>query len=267
MFVVPENMEDEIIRRANENGHFAADKTIRAIEEEYYIPEISKKVAKFIKNCVRCIIYNKKLGKKEGKLNIIDKGDVPLNTIHIDHIGPIEATTKQYKYILTMVDGFSKFVWLFPTKTTSTEETLKKLYLWSDVFGFPKRLITDKAPGFTSTSFEKFANDNSIEHLTITTGLPRGNGQIERVNRTVLSILAKISADDPKKWYKYVGNVQLAINGNYHSSTKKSPFEIMFGVKINKNFDLNIKEIIEEYLIQEFSEKRDTIEKRNNNMN
>ena len=37
------------------------------------------------------------------------------------------ATTKAYKHILVIVDGFSKFVWLYPTKSTTTKEVLNKL--------------------------------------------------------------------------------------------------------------------------------------------
>jgi len=48
---------------------------------------------------MKCIIYNKKLGKKEGFLHQIDKGSKPLHTIHVDHLGLMDATSKHYKYI------------------------------------------------------------------------------------------------------------------------------------------------------------------------
>jgi len=42
------------------------------------------------------------------------------------------------------VDGFSKFVWLYPTKSTGTEEVLEKLEKQAAVFGNPRRIVIDR---------------------------------------------------------------------------------------------------------------------------
>lgn len=107
LLVVPKSMEAEIIRDAHEVGHFAVQKTLHSIQQKYFIPHAENKVQRHIKNCIRCIIYNKKLGKKEGYLNCINKGENPLETLHVNHLGPMDATSKQYKFILAMVDAFS----------------------------------------------------------------------------------------------------------------------------------------------------------------
>jgi hypothetical protein len=33
-----------------------------------------------------------------------------LHTLHIDHVGPMTQTSKQYNHILTIIDAFTKFV-------------------------------------------------------------------------------------------------------------------------------------------------------------
>jgi len=180
----------------------------------YWIPHLEQKVQQVVNNCVRCIIFNKKLGKKEGFLSCIDKGDQPLHTLHVDHLGPMDATGKQYKYIFAMVDSFTKFIWLFPTKTTSCEETLKKLRIWSKMFGNPVRIVSDRGSALTANSFAEHMKENGIEHVWSTTG-------VERVNRTVLSIISKISVDEPAKRFKAVPEVQRAANSLVHASTKK----------------------------------------------
>jgi len=97
----------------------------------------------------------------------------------------MDATGKQYKYIFAMVDSFTKFIWLFPMKTKSCEETLKKLRIWSEIFGNPVRIVSDRGSAFTANSFAEHMKENGIEHVWSTTGVPRGNGQVESVNRTV----------------------------------------------------------------------------------
>ncbi|KAK9717787.1 Zinc knuckle [Popillia japonica] len=63
-------------------------------------------------------------GKQEGMLNPIDKADLPLQTFHLDHLGPLITTKKGYKYILVVIDGFTKFTWIYPKKTLATEEVV-----------------------------------------------------------------------------------------------------------------------------------------------
>ncbi|GFS91050.1 retrovirus-related Pol polyprotein from transposon 297 [Trichonephila clavipes] len=43
-------------------------------------------------------------------------------------------------------------------------------------------------------------------------GLPRANGQVERINRTIIPVLSKMSEDDPTKWFKHVPSLQEVLN-------------------------------------------------------
>jgi len=99
LLAIPKSLEREIITEAHNAGHFAVQKTMHAIQQSYWIPHLEGKVLKILGNCMKCIIYNKKLGKKEGFLHQIDKGSKPLHTIHVDHLGLMDATSKHYKYI------------------------------------------------------------------------------------------------------------------------------------------------------------------------
>lgn len=260
LLVVPKLMEKEIIVKMHEIGHFGTTKTMYRIKQSYYISHLEYKVKMIITNCIKCILFNKKLGLQEGYLHCIEKGNLPLVKLHLDHLGPMDATSKMYKHIFAYVDGFSKFVWLFPTKSTGADEVITKLMNWEKVFGNPKVIVTDKGAAYTSNSFSNYCKERGIEHVENTTGVPRGNGQIERVNRTIIPILSKLSSDDPPKWYKYVDKVQQAINSSVHRSTKTSPFEILFGVKMRcGGIDQNITELLEQQLVEDFNMDRDRL--------
>lgn len=256
LFVVPKSMEYEIINNAHVNGHFAVRKTMHSIQQQFWIPHLEHKVSNVVNTCVKCIINNKKLGKQEGYLNCIDKGSQPLHTLHLDHLGPMDSTAKQYKFILAMVDGFSKFVWLFTTKSTGSDEVIKKLQDWSNIFGLPTRIVSDRGAAFVSNAFENYVVENQVEHVWTTTGVARGNGQIERVNRVILSIISKLSAEDTSKWYKFVPQVQKVINSHINCSTKKSPFEIMFGTKMHTSVSDKLTDLLEQELLYEFDKER-----------
>jgi len=143
MLVIPKGMQTEIIRSAHEKGHFAVKKTKEIIGKDYFIPKLEEKIQRFIANCIPCIVSNRKRGKQEGELNPISKDVQPLHTYHVDHLGPLESTSKKYKYIFAVIDSFTKFCWLYPTKTTASNEVIMKLHSQSVTFGNPVQIISD----------------------------------------------------------------------------------------------------------------------------
>lgn len=257
LLVVPRAMQTEIIKNAHENGHFATKKVEEIVIQQFFIDKLKEKILKVINNCIPCILSERKYGKGEGFLNPIDKGDRPLDTYHIDHIGPMDATVKMYKYLFVVVDGFSKFVWIYPTKTTNTKEALDKLKIQQQHFGNPRRIISDKGSAFTSHDFKTFCEEEKIEHLFTTTGLPRANGQVERINRCIIPILTKMSLDDQKKWYKNVPMLQQALNSTFQRSIASSPFKLLFGVDMRKKTDIRMVEALEENFVKQYHDQRE----------
>ncbi|UYV70942.1 hypothetical protein LAZ67_8001189 [Cordylochernes scorpioides] len=231
--VIPKGMEIEIIKLAHEEGHFGVQKNFEMLKKEYYITDLKSKIKKYIQNCIPCILSNRKHGKQEGMLHPISKGDTPLDTYHIDHLGPLASTRKDYNYLLVITDGFTKFTWIYPTKTTRTSEVIQKLECQQQIF------------------------EESIEHCCITTGVPRGNGQVERINHTIVSVLTKLSIDNPQEWHKHVRKLQKALNSTHQRSIRMSPFELLVRVKMRKEEDLRLLEMIEEDLALTFDEERD----------
>ncbi|GFX55706.1 hypothetical protein TNCV_3427771 [Trichonephila clavipes] len=212
LIVTPKAMQAELIKLIHENGHFSVGKTEEIVKQEFFIPNLSNVVKKVIVNCVPCILANKKTGKKEGFLNPISKESIPLCTYHVDFIGPLPSTNKSYQHIFTVVDAFTKFTWLYPVKTVSAESALEKLKQQQKTFGNPIRIISDRGSAFTSKLFNDYCDEENIQHLQIATGVPRGNGQgngqVERIHRTLIPVLTKLSLDDSTKWYKYVDRLE-----------------------------------------------------------
>ncbi|KMQ92653.1 blastopia polyprotein [Lasius niger] len=255
LLVVPKKLQTEIIKDVHEKGHFSTRRTEEAIKQEYYIPNLSTKVAHVIDNCIKCIIVNRKAGKKEGFLHPLFKESLPLHTLHIDHIGPLESTRKAYQHILVVVDSFTKFVWLYPVKSITSIEVISKLEIQKTTFGNPFQIITDRGTAFTSQQFKDYCISENIELKFITAGLPRANGQVERINATVVNVLAKLSAEDPTKWYQHVAAVQLAINSTYQRSINRTPFELLTGVKMLKD-DHQLAELLNDEAVERLETKR-----------
>lgn len=256
LIVVPNEMQKRVISSAHDRGHFAAKKTKELICREFFIPHVEDKIKKYIECCIPCILTDRKRGKQEGLLHPLQKEDVPLFTYHIDFLGPLESTHKDYKHILAVIDSFTKFCWLYPTKSTTANEVIVKLSNQSVNFGNPAFIISDRGSAFTSQDFVKYCEDEGIKLVKTTTGLPRVNGQVERLNSIIISVLSKLSVDDPTKWYRNVNRVQQAINSTFTRSINTTPFELLVGVKMRTKDDLQIRDLINKEAVAVFNEER-----------
>ncbi|GBN87135.1 Pro-Pol polyprotein [Araneus ventricosus] len=204
---------------------------------------------------------NKKSGKKEGFLNPIPKEEIPLSTYHIDFKGPLPSTNKSYQHIFTFVDAFTKFTWLYPVKTVSTESALEKLKLQQKTFGNSIRIISGRGSAFTSKAFNDYCTEEGIQHLQIATGVPRGNDQVETIHRTLIPVLTKLSLDDSTKWYKYIDKLQRILNRTICRSTKWSSFELLIDAKLRNKEDIRIQNLLLEEMTEELQEQRELLRK------
>ncbi|GFX50346.1 transposon Tf2-6 polyprotein [Trichonephila clavipes] len=142
-------------------------------------------------------------------------------------------------------------------KVTSRLLHVEKLKQQQKTFGNPIRIIYDRGSAFTSKLFNDYCDEENIQHLQIATGVPRGNGQVERIHRTLIPVLTKLSLDDSTKWYKYVDRLQRILNSAISRSTKWTPFELLVGIKMRNKEDILIKDLLLEEMAKELLEQHE----------
>ena len=80
---------------------------------------------------------------------------------------------------------------------------------------------------------------------------PRANGQVERLNSTVLSSLATTSAGAQEdRWDDYLKKVQSGINCTVNRTTQKSHAQLLYGYKPRSSADATLLAAIQETLDQ-----------------
>lgn len=246
LLYVPKDMEQSVIFRYHDSmGHFGVDKVCSEIKRLFWFPQMKAKVLEHGRTCVTCVTFNPKAKKYDGYLQTIDKGTVPFDTVHIDHLGPLEITRAKNVYICAIVDGFSKFIKLFATKSTKTCEVLRALRLCFNYYSKPRRIISDRGTSFTSKDFEAFCNIHSIDHVLIATNCPKANGQIERYNRTLVPLLAKLVEIRKACWDNVLFEAEYLLNNSYNRSIDNRPAVLLFGVKQRFRSETDLELFIE----------------------
>lgn len=254
LFYVPRSMISQVIRLYHDNyAHVGVQKTCELILRTYWFPNMRQTVKDYISNCLKCIVFSSKSGKIEGQLHSIPKGIVPFDTCHIDHYGPLKKCSNGDKYIFLIVDAFTKFLKVYACRTVKTHEVIKHLNSYFAAYSRPKRIVSDRGTAFTSLEFEEFLEEENVKHILIATGCPWANGQVERFNRSIRPMLAKLS-ESPALWNKVLCDVEFAINNTVNSSTGETPTKLLFGICQNGKIDDEVRPLLE-------SVKQNTTEK------
>jgi hypothetical protein len=149
---------------------------------------------------------------------------------HIDHIWSADLVIlpldKGYKYLLTVIDVFSKYAWGIPLKNKtglSLVDAFQKIF--KQTTRRPKKLWCDKGKEFFNRNFKNFLKDNNI-HLYSTESEIKGS-VIERFNRTVEEPLyRKFTENGNKKWINIIDNIINKYNNTEHSTIKMKPIEV-----------------------------------------
>lgn len=227
LFYVPELMVRNVIQTFHDDvGHVGLEKTMDLLTKVYWFPRMRAIVKNHISNCIKCITYSVPSGKSESRLHLYEKGTKPFYTLHADHFGPLEKAPHGFKHILLIIDAFTKFTMFYPTKSTTSKEAISRLIDYFKHFGTCKQLVTDRGTCFTSGEFSDFLHDYGVEHVKVASATPRGNGQVERVNRFLRSVLEKESSNE--QWTKSLEKVQFSINNTYHKAIATTPSLMLF---------------------------------------
>lgn len=132
-------------------------------------------------NCRICAEIKPRYATTKG--NLI-KSVAPFERLNIDFKGPLPTNT-QNKYILTIIDEFSRFPFAFPCKDMATNTVIKCLKEIFIMFGCPQFIHSDRGASFMSNELRNFLVPLGIACSRTTPYNPQCNGQVERLNGTL----------------------------------------------------------------------------------
>ncbi|KAL0240112.1 hypothetical protein GEMRC1_010219 [Eukaryota sp. GEM-RC1] len=151
-------------------------------------------------------------------------------------MGPIPSDNEGMKYIFVFVDAFSRFTILKASKTNTANEVAYAL-IHSVIanYGIPFHIHSDNGSEFSNSVLTELF---SLLNITNSFAIPhhhQSNGLVERRNRDVNQNLKRLIYDinDFQNWASHLPIIQLIINSKLHSTTKFTPYQLLFGIDTN----------------------------------
>ena len=115
---------------------------------------------------------------------------------------------------------------------------------------------SDNATNFTAEVAPELMKASQVTKVTSTPEHPRGNGLVERQNRTLLTLLRVYTSRRMQDWDEHIDGVLGAYNSTRHATTGFSPYMLHHGAK--KSIPLSF--IYPEFAAREFDSKGEFVE-------
>lgn len=140
---------------------------------------------------------------------------------------PYAHQNKGYRYILMVIDVFSKRAWAKELKNKTGEEVTKAMAsIFTDFPNhIPKNLHTDQGKEFYNQHFQKLMKKHGINHYSTYSKLKASI--VERFNRTILNkIWQKFSLQGSHNWLTNLKKVIDEYNHSHHRTIQMKPINV-----------------------------------------
>ena len=226
--VLPEKFHDLVFRELHcKMGHLGSEKVEELARERFYWPYMQSDIETFIRTKCACIADKKpNVPERAPLVPIIVSAPFELVCVDILHLDKHQG----FEYCLLVTDHYTRFSQAYPTKDKSGITAARKIF--SDFiprFGFPAKIHHDQGTEFNSSLFKELHRLAGIKMSNTTPYHPMGNGEVERLNRTLINMLKCLPDDQKKKWKDHLPALLFAYNSTVNKSTGYSPFFLMFG--------------------------------------
>lgn len=137
---------------------------------------------------------------------------------------PYASVNKGFRYILMVLDVFSKKLWARPVKRKTGEEVTKAMKEIL-VEAVPKNLQTDQGKEFFNKSFKHLMDKYKINHYSTFSSMKAS--VVERCNRTIKNMMWKeFSLQGNFKWLNMLPEIVSRYNDTKHSTTRFRPSKV-----------------------------------------
>ena len=178
-------------------GHQGRDRTMSLVKQRCFWPGMDTFIKNKVASCGRCI--RRKAGSDRSELVNITS-TAPMESVCLDFLS-IERSKGFFEKVLVITDHFSRYAQAIPTKYETAKTTARVLFDHYIVhYGFPACIHSDQGANFESNLIKELCKIARVEKSRTTPYHPMGNGQVERLNQTLLKMLGTLEDYQKSDW-------------------------------------------------------------------
>ncbi|GFX21623.1 retrovirus-related Pol polyprotein from transposon 412 [Trichonephila clavipes] len=239
--VLPRSRIPEVLKELHGSptgGHFGVMKTLHRVRERFCWGKVRADVEQWCKSCDACSARKGPKIRSRGKLHRYNVG-APFERIAFDILGPLPRTASGNKYLLVVMDYFTKWPEVYPIPDQEAPTVAEAVVQhWISRYGVPLQLHSDQGRNFVSAVLKGVCELLGIDKTKTTPLHPQSDGMVERFNRTILNNLSLMVSKNQQDWDQKVPLFLLAYRSAVHETTGYSPSQMLFGRDLRLPCDL-----------------------------
>jgi transposase InsO family protein len=231
--IVPTAVRKKLITDIHHSaGHGGISKVVYIARGHYYWPGMEDDIRTQIRKCLECQLTKGKLPRDKAPFQptLVNQ---PFERIAIDISGPFHRSRHGYRYILAIIDYFSKFPVLIPLRQVDAETVARKVFKhWISLFGAPEIIHSDRGANFEAELFKEQCSLFGIKKTRTSPYYPQSDGLVERLFRTIKPLVSATVHSRQIPWCEALPFVEMGLRCSMQATTGYSPFEVMFGKRM-----------------------------------
>ena len=188
-----------ILAGHDNNGHLGMEQTLGLLQERFFWPKMAKDVQTHVCTCERCLRFKQPQERAEMQPILVS---YPMELVHLDFLtlggktGDAKGTN-----IMVITDHFTRYAEAYVTLKQTAVVVARAL--WENFlvhYGWPEKILTDQGKSFENNLFRELCNIAKVKKLCNSPYHPETNGQCERFNATLISMLGTLPSHAKKNW-------------------------------------------------------------------
>ena len=219
------------------SGHLGRERTLQSIKNRFYWPGITSDVSSWVRNCSVCAQAKHGPGLGRFPLQQSQVG-CTLDRIGIDIVGPNPETENGNEFIIVVQDYFTKWCEAYAVPNHNALTVADKLVTqFFCRFGIPQQIHSDQGREFESELFQAVCSRLGLEKTRTTPYRPQSDGLVERLNRTLLSMLSMFVNKHRNNWDDLLPYLLMAYRSTVNDTTGVTPHKMMTGREMSYPLD------------------------------
>ena len=241
LIIVPRALKEVVLSGCHDEitaGHFSSRKTLSRIRQNYFWKNMSQDCSLYVHSCVNCSTQKKANLTARAPLINYQAGN-PLDRVHIDILGPFPISRSGNRYVLMLIDQFTRWLEAYPLPDQTAEQVARVVVdQFIARFGSPLYIHSDQGRNFESDLFGSVCELLDIVKTRTTPTHPASNGQVERYNTILLALIRCHIDGASDKWDEAVPLLAGAIRSMQNRHTGMTANMLMLGREVRRPISL-----------------------------
>ena len=221
-------------------AHFGRDKTLAAVKSRFEWDGMATAVELYVSTCDSCQRNKPSQQLTPGALMPLPLPELPCQEWTQDAVTGLPKTKRGNDAIQVYVERLCKLKHFVAGHKSDGAKEMAAGFVHTVVraHGVPLAVVSDRDPRFTASFYAEVMKLMGADLRMSTARHPQSDGQSEREIRTLVTALRAFCNSHQNDWDDYLDMLELGFNSSEQASTKRSPFELMFGSKPRLPIDI-----------------------------